>query len=1180
MVNVPPLLCSTPPPIDFGEEDDDSGLQATIHLDEGDEYSNFGLVSSSKEPPPPPDPVEEFREKPPDLLENKQTAEAFNYQVKQTMDYDVFEETAPPTPPPLSLELDDEEEEEEQVPSLKLDSLSLYSTESVSAASTLSPVAEPSVAAVPAMQTTKVNNLVLSHQVTLEDVSDDSDEECSPKKPKELFIREGAVDFFAIEVLATPTQPNGEAFFEENVDPGKEENVENTPQQEESFRSLEASAESSSNLEKPLNNQSSGLSTTQNPEESPYEWGEPANSDTFPFTNFEATPKDVVHKEIVPEIEKADDDDDDFGDFADFSAAEPQLEIKEYSTSALSSSAFEAPSLAIDSPTDSKLSEVKTAAPTEESSNLAPTEPDDGFDDFQEFATPANGNGNHGQSEDDDDFGDFAEPVVAAVSVPPPPPPAAVHLSIDERVKPVLEMMFPQSKELDSKNVDNRRPLAQCQRFNFGAIEHAQALDYQWSSSEMRHALVRSLGIDSRNILFGDKWNASMPRFAANLSFDPLKPLKPQSTGAASGMEPISNSTSYQESHVQTLQLEQLDQLTVVANADKINLVTSNSHTNNNNDDNGDNVDHGAAPVDQLDCMPPVMDLMTHNDHNLTIDLHHSPPLTHFATICNNNNNVNNNLNNPNNNHATNTATMTITINTNLTAHDALLDFRLENATATTASQTQTRTGPPHGEGSSGTGSGSNSDGEERHSHSYQPTAVPSPESNHIESTAAASAAAVAAAAATIPTALPADSPAHKLNGGEQLHQQRSEPEQFDLRSTPPGVAAAQEEIVGSSMASYSVPLKETHIYTPSKSDTAVAKTTTLAPIDFDYEMAATGIIIDETVVKKEYRDVEYKPPFGLDSPSKLSGNGAASSFQLPPQTTEDDDFSDFQSMPAPRSRLDTPTFGEQMILSPAILLPQAIPLAKKPAATIEWGDNALASINAEEMARIEELFSSQAKPLTISASVAKKPAPSTPAPSQPQEDDEWSDFVSVPVTQQQPHHQQNAIANNNNIVNSNTRKPAAPKEDDWSDFVSSTTPARPAPPQFNSGAWQSANFYNNPLSLYQAQQHQQQQQTHSNLVPKGSSGSSSSSNNNNVPAIPQQIHIMHDFSTAPVPGGLGVGATYQQQHQRQQFQIGNAKVAPRISLIPDLSFVAPALPTNAGAFMGALPKPSFATKK
>jgi len=61
--------------------------------------------------------------------------------------------------------------------------------------------------------------------------------------------------------------------------------------------------------------------------------------------------------------------------------------------------------------------------------------------------------------------------------------------------------MFPQSKELESIGMDKRKPLAQCQRFNFGAIEHAQALDYQWSSSEMRHALVRSLGIDSRNIV-------------------------------------------------------------------------------------------------------------------------------------------------------------------------------------------------------------------------------------------------------------------------------------------------------------------------------------------------------------------------------------------------------------------------------------------------------------------------------------------------------------------------------------------------------------------------------------------------------------------------------------------------------------------------------------------------------
>lgn len=49
MVNVPPLLCSTPPPIDFGEDDDDSGLQSTLQLEDGeaDEYSEYGLVTDT-----------------------------------------------------------------------------------------------------------------------------------------------------------------------------------------------------------------------------------------------------------------------------------------------------------------------------------------------------------------------------------------------------------------------------------------------------------------------------------------------------------------------------------------------------------------------------------------------------------------------------------------------------------------------------------------------------------------------------------------------------------------------------------------------------------------------------------------------------------------------------------------------------------------------------------------------------------------------------------------------------------------------------------------------------------------------------------------------------------------------------------------------------------------------------
>jgi len=50
-------------------------------------------------------------------------------------------------------------------------------------------------------------------------------------------------------------------------------------------------------------------------------------------------------------------------------------------------------------------------------------------------------------------------------------------------------------------NANKKTPLTEVQSLHFGAIEQAHALDYQWVSSEMRHSLVRSLGIDSRNIV-------------------------------------------------------------------------------------------------------------------------------------------------------------------------------------------------------------------------------------------------------------------------------------------------------------------------------------------------------------------------------------------------------------------------------------------------------------------------------------------------------------------------------------------------------------------------------------------------------------------------------------------------------------------------------------------------------
>lgn len=79
-------------------------------------------------------------------------------------------------------------------------------------------------------------------------------------------------------------------------------------------------------------------------------------------------------------------------------------------------------------------------------------------------------------------------------------------------------------------------------------VEETNALTYQWANSSSNNILLNSLGIDSRNIvsniylhilihdqlnvkfkylqLFGPRWNPNVPRFAANLGFTPLEPIK------------------------------------------------------------------------------------------------------------------------------------------------------------------------------------------------------------------------------------------------------------------------------------------------------------------------------------------------------------------------------------------------------------------------------------------------------------------------------------------------------------------------------------------------------------------------------------------------------------------------------------------------------------------------------
>lgn len=128
-----------------------------------------------------------------------------------------------------------------------------------------------------------------------------------------------------------------------------------------------------------------------------------------------------------------------------------------------------------------------------------------------------------------------------------------------------------------------------------------------------------------------------------------------------------------------------------------------------------------------------------------------------------------------------------------------------------------------------------------------------------------------------------------------------------------------------------------------------------------------------------------------------------------PSSTVEDDDFADFQAapiIPMPNQNINSYQAGknEQLTLSPSKLVSsmknQGI-TSQKPS----W----ITSMDDDEVSRIEAAFPK--------CKVSPKPQPKTN-----NDEDDWSDFVGVPSTQQQ--------INNQPVLNHQ-------KSDDWSDFIS-----------------------------------------------------------------------------------------------------------------------------------------------
>lgn len=222
---------------------------------------------------------------------------------------------------------------------------------------------------------------------------------------------------------------------------------------------------------------------------------------------------------------------------------------------------------------------------------------------------------------------------------------------------------------------------------------------------------------------------------------------------------------------------------------------------------------------------------------------------------------------------------------------------------------------------------------------------------------------------------------------------------------------------------------------------------------DFDYEKAAAGIIIDENVVKKEYRDLEYNP----DKPTTSALNNS-------------DDFSDFQSVPIPTTAHNQQKPQNVLSMDFGILQPTK----RSDNVTINWPDpgNVVTTTNLESFDDFKSVdhvkrgsidFATNDKPKSSSSFIFgefSKPVIGV-SPSEimfktnsMSLEDEFSDFQSVePIPSQNtfvelPNYQQSTSINNipplnegeasfNNISHSKSFNTTEPISTNWSDYQS-----------------------------------------------------------------------------------------------------------------------------------------------
>ncbi|XP_025198416.1 aftiphilin isoform X2 [Melanaphis sacchari] len=102
-----------------------------------------------------------------------------------------------------------------------------------------------------------------------------------------------------------------------------------------------------------------------------------------------------------------------------------------------------------------------------------------------------------------------------------------LHVQLDYKqfCKDAFQGDYELCEEIDLQNLDDELNESQVWQ-GLKDVDSSPALNYNWTKSESNNVFLASLSIDSRNILYGASWNPKVPRFAANMSNNPLEPLK------------------------------------------------------------------------------------------------------------------------------------------------------------------------------------------------------------------------------------------------------------------------------------------------------------------------------------------------------------------------------------------------------------------------------------------------------------------------------------------------------------------------------------------------------------------------------------------------------------------------------------------------------------------------------